>query len=250
VVYFFECKHLLEKDIVHFKWVTYTYSKIILFKVFTNVLLFPRWIGEKYGAEYKNNQSLTPFQSEALIGLILGDLFVGRPSLNTFFRFEQSIINIAYLNHLYSIFMNFVATPPYSPKRNPHKITGEKHESVVFKTLTFTIFNFFHELFYKKVDSKWVKSVPENIGNYFTEVSLAFWIMDDEYYANGALILCTDSFSYSDILILINMLKTKFNIDCKPQKIGEDKWRIRFTRAETNKVRILVKEYFIYENYL
>lgn len=143
--------------------------------------------------------------------------------------------------------MNFVATPPCSPKRNPHKITGVQHESVMFKTLSFVIFNFYHELFYKKVNDKWVKYIPENIGDYFTEVSLAFWIMDDGYYTNGTLILCTDSFSCSDVLILINMLKTKFDINCKPQKRGDDKWRIRFPRVETDKVRVLVKEYFIPE---
>jgi hypothetical protein len=46
--------------------------------------------------------------------------------------------------------------------------------------------------------------------------------MDDGTYSQGGLKLCTDSFQYSDILILIDMLKTKFNIDCKPQKRSAD----------------------------
>jgi hypothetical protein len=71
--------------------------------------------------------------------------------------------------------------------------------------------------------------------------------MDDGYFTNGSLKLCTDSYSYSEILILINMLKNKFNIDCKPQKRGEVRGRIRFNKSETDKVRILVKEYIIPE---
>jgi hypothetical protein len=42
--------------------------------------------------------------------------------------------------------------------------------------------------------------------------------MDDGMKSNEGLKLCTDSFQYSDILILTKMLKTKFNIDCKPKK--------------------------------
>jgi hypothetical protein len=44
--------------------------------------------------------------------------------------------------------------------------------------------------------------------------------MDDGSKTGKALVLCTESFSYSDILILINMFKTNFDIQCNPQKRG------------------------------
>jgi hypothetical protein len=44
--------------------------------------------------------------------------------------------------------------------------------------------------------------------------------MDDGTKAVGALKLCTESFTYSDILILIDMLKTKFDIQSSPQRRG------------------------------
>jgi hypothetical protein len=107
-----------------------------------------------------------------------------------------------------------VATLPKSLKRKPHPKTGEIYFSLAFKTLKFPFLNIFHELFY----SSNLKSVPQNISNYFTVISLAFWIMDDGMKAGEGLRLCTDSYTYSDILILIDMLKNKFNIECKPQK--------------------------------
>ena len=61
--------------------------------------------------------------------------------------------------------------------------------------------------------------------------------------SNEGLKLCTDSFQYSDILILTEMLKTKFNIDCKPQKRGADCWRIYIPKSQMVKVRDLVKCY-------
>lgn len=62
--------------------------------------------------------------------------------------------------------------------------------------------------------------IPHNISDFFTEISFAFWIMDDGYIKNGAWMLCTESFSHSGILILINMFKTKFDIQCYHQKRG------------------------------
>lgn len=65
--------------------------------------------------------------------------------------------------------------------------------------------------------------------------------MDDGTKAVGALKLCTESFTYSDILILIDMLKTKFDIQSSPQKRGVIGWRIYIPRTQMDKVRNLVK---------
>ena len=44
-----------------------------------------------------------------LIGLLLGDLYCQKISLNSRLRFEQGIIHKDYLNHLYSLFSSFVS---------------------------------------------------------------------------------------------------------------------------------------------
>lgn len=60
--------------------------------------------------------------------------------------------------------------------------------------------------------------------------------MDDGYIKNGAWMLCTETFSHSGILILINMFKTKFDIQCHQQKRALKGWRIYIPKSEMNKV--------------
>jgi hypothetical protein len=79
--------------------------------------------------------------------------------------------------------------------------------------LTFPFLNIFHELFYPNG----YIVIPANIFDYFTVISLAFLIMDDGLKAGGGLRLCTDSYQYSDILILVEMIQTKYYIYCYPQ---------------------------------
>jgi hypothetical protein len=127
---------------------------------------------DKYSNEYKNDQQLSQYQFQALIGLTLGDVHVIRkyPHYNTSICFEQSLAHESYLFYLYGMFKNLVATPPMSPKRKPHKVTGKIYPSLRFSTLSFPFLNVFHELFY----NKGIKIVPLNISDYFTEISFAF----------------------------------------------------------------------------
>jgi hypothetical protein len=196
---------------------------------------------DKYSTKDKIDkfQLLSEYQFQALIGLTLGDVHVRRlkPTANANIRFEQSLAHESYLFYLYVMFKNLVATPPMSPKRKPHKVTGKIYPSLTFSTLAIPSLNIFHELFYNTGK----KGVPHNISDYFSEVSFAFWIMDDGTKAVGALKMCTESFTYSDILILIDMLKTEFDIQSSPQKRGVTGWRIYIPRTQMDKVRNLVK---------
>jgi len=146
---------------------------------------------------------------------MLGDLFAERtkPTHNTRLVFEQSSRHESYLMYLYSIVKNMVNTPPKYPKRKPHYKIGLIYPSIAFKTLKFPCLNIFHELFYPNG----LKVIPDNITDYFTDISLAFWIMDDGLRDGGGLRLCTDSYLYYDILILVEMLNNKYYIYCYPQ---------------------------------
>jgi hypothetical protein len=108
-----------------------------------------------------------------LIGLLLGDVFAERnkPTHNTRLSFEQSQSeHESYLLFLYSLFKNLVGTEPKSPKRKAYSLTGKFYPSLAFKTLAFPFLNVSHELFY----STGIKSVPQNISDYFTAISLAY----------------------------------------------------------------------------
>jgi len=68
-------------------------------------------------------------------------------------------------------------------------------------------------LWYKwdKEKNKFIKIVPFNISEMFSEISLAYWIMDDGYfYSYGraqTVLLCTESFTKEECIILQSLLK-------------------------------------------
>jgi len=70
-------------------------------------------------------------------------------------------------------------------------------------------------LFY---NTEGVKVVPDNIGDYFTAVSLAHWFMDDGYKTASGYLFCTESFSQKDLYILLSMLSSKFGLECSLHK--------------------------------
>ena len=61
-----------------------------------------------------------------------------------------------------------------------------------------------------------MKIIPRDSFNRITPVSLAFWIMVDGSLrkTKGNLVLCTDSYSKEDVLYLISILESKFNLSC------------------------------------
>jgi hypothetical protein len=175
----------------------------------------------------KRKGPVTPFASEptdhlkeVIFGLMLGDLSAERYSSNggTRLRFYMSSINKEYAAHLYFKFKEYVKTPPKEITRKINKLTGKIHTDVAFSTLKYSFFNWVMEDFYKKdpVLNRNIKILPLNAENQFTGVSLAFWIMDDGSYnkIKQNLTLCTDAFSEQDVLRLIEILKTKFNLSC------------------------------------
>jgi hypothetical protein len=83
-----------------------------------------RHTGPKYKKEYKDQMKLSPFLKQALIGLILGEVYASRPKAhyNTRLVFDQSKEKHSdYLNYLYSLFEPFVGTEPTSTNRKPDK---------------------------------------------------------------------------------------------------------------------------------
>ena len=88
--------------------------------------------------------------------------------------FRQGSINASYLLHLYKLFQEFVITPP-SVSTVTDKYTGKIRYNLSFATLALPCFNELYESFYLEGQ----KIIPNNIADLLTEVSLAYWIMDD-----------------------------------------------------------------------
>lgn len=57
------------------------------------------------------------------------------------------------------------------------------------------------------------KIIPNNIKDYLSERSMAFWIMDDgQQVKKGGVTLCTDSYNSEEIDILRKALNNNFNL--------------------------------------
>jgi len=94
-------------------------------------------------------------------------------------------------------------------------------------------FNYLWNLFY--IDK--VKTVPLNIGELLTEVGLAFWIMDDGgLNSNGTLNLHTDSYTLSEVNLLIDVLNHNFNISSRKSLKRPGQWIIVIPKKEVPKV--------------
>ena len=187
-------------------------------------------------ANSDNPLTLTDYHKQALIGLTLGDVSLEKATSNSNvrLRFDQSIsIHSEYIYFLYELFKVYTLSPPKSTNRKPDKRTGKIYNSLIFKTRMLPCFNYLWDLFY--IDK--VKTIPSNIGDLLTEVGLAFWIMDDGGLgSNGTLNLHTDSYTLTEVNLLIDVLKRNFDINSRISIKRPGQWIIVIPKKEVPKV--------------
>ena len=206
-----------------------------------NTKLFTEAILKKAKIPRKRTNSDVPLilndhLKQSLIGLILGDVSLEKATNNSNIRlrFDQSIsIHSEYIYFLYNLFKDYTLSPPKSTNRKPDSRTGKIYNSLIFKTRMLPCFNYLWDLFYINK----VKTIPSNIGDLLTEVGLAFWIMDDGGLgSNGTLNLHTDSYTLSEVNLLIEVLKRNFDINSSAP-------RFKKTRAMALRVLFLKQKY-------
>jgi hypothetical protein len=69
-------------------------------------------------------------------------------------------------------------------------------------------------LFYGALSVRGDKIISSTIGDYFTFVPLAFWIMDDGLWhsAQSTVYICTDSFTLDEVNLLCEILFGPFSV--------------------------------------
>lgn len=218
--------------------------------------------------EERDNINLTNFNKSVLIGCLLSDASIEKNNKwNPRIRFEQSIKYLEYIIYLYNQLS--ILTGKSKPLLIKRKFRNKTFYSVSFWTRQLKCLTEIFNLFYINVPSStgkgkdtlnYKKKLNENLYEYFDEVVLAHWIMGDGTKYGKGIILCTDSFSYFDINILINILIIKFNINpmsldviyhksYKPlDKLKENlslKPRILIRGEEFEKIKYLIKPYIL-----
>jgi hypothetical protein len=160
--------------------------------------------------------------------------------------------SLNYLKFLYdNIYQQFGTLKIYPyPNINLPKHAGKVIKQYSFYTKSLPFFTCLHSKWYKwdKNKHKYIKIIPSNISKLFSEISLAYWIMDDGYFDSHGrtktILLCTESFSKTECIFLQSLLsnlgiKTTLKIRDKEN----DRYRIRFSKTSISLVKELVMPY-------
>jgi hypothetical protein len=179
------------------------------------------------------------YHQSVIVGLILSDacLILNNKSKNARLEFVQSLSNFTYLWSVFLILSPFCSSYPYF-QRNLRK--GKINWAVRIYTRQLSCFTKLHSLFYKNG----VKVIPINIFDLLTPVSLAHWIMGDGTFAKYGTRIATDSFNLNEVILLINVLIIKFDINCTIQ-LNKEKPRLYIKADSMEKLKNIIGPYMV-----
>lgn len=131
-------------------------------------------------------------------------------------KFEWGAKSKSYLDHVYSLFGEWVLSEPHKKTRISPK--GNEVINWGFQTISHEAFNSLAQLFINKK-----KIITQDlIKNHLTPRGLAYWFMDDggklDYNKNSknkGVVLNTQSFESKEVKAMAQQLSEKFNLDCE-----------------------------------
>jgi ubiquinol-cytochrome c reductase cytochrome b subunit len=230
------------------------------------IVYFPIIIESDYGITYifsavpvlpfitartRANLRIGPHNEEflsILIGGLLGDWW-GHPvvGLNyTSYRFmiEQSIVNLAYIESL-ALTLYSLGYCDSSELMN----TSRTYEKFRLSIFTFTSLDWVYNGFYREINGIIIKGLPDWVGLYLTPLALAHWIMQDGSRQFGqGLYLATNSFTYSECVLLANILSTKYGLVTSVIKAGDangSQWRISIWKRSMPSLASVIKPFLV-----
>jgi len=188
--------------------------------------------------------NLTPRVNSIIIGLILSDAWLQkRGHWNSRIGFKQSIINFPYLWFIYTELGYLCSGLPMSAKT---VIRGKINYSVFIQTRQLVCLNEIFHLFYKINNDQVIKTIKQELFFYMDYMVLAHWIMAATQGSKRAkgLVLCTDNFSLQEVVLLVNILILKFDINPTVQK-EKNKFRIYINGKSLMKIKPFIRPYFV-----
>ncbi|RUS34417.1 homing endonuclease [Jimgerdemannia flammicorona] len=118
------------------------------------------------------------------------------------------------------ILSHYCKSLPWSRIRNSH---GTQTFTLEFFTRSLPCFTELYTLFYPNG----VKTVPLEIFDLLTPVALAHWICCDGSVQRHGLILCTDSFTIQEVVLLMNVLMVRYSLDCTLREPRQGQYHIK-----------------------
>lgn len=126
-------------------------------------------------SQIKSEAPLTDSQTQAGVGILLGDGAMIHGNKGSAILFGQSVIHTFYLLFVFDLFFDYCHNFPnlvcmWDPRYNHYNYLWR------FNTMTLPCFDQLYFLFY---DEQGNRRLHPSIGDFLTEISLAHWIMCD-----------------------------------------------------------------------
>jgi hypothetical protein len=200
--------------------------------------------------------SITNYHKSVIVGVLLSDGHIQkRVHWNPRISLKQSLKNFEYLWSVFISLSVFCSSYPYINKTIKR---GKLFYSTEFMTRQLKSLNEIYNIFYlgtspkegtfkikKAIGVSKIKSITPDLFHYLDYIALAHWIQGDGAKRNkGGIVLCTDSFSVKEVILLINILLIKFNIKSTIH-VDNGKARIYINKVELDKFKHLIKPYFV-----
>lgn len=197
----------------------------------------------------RNMYELPYYQSSVLIGILISDGWsiysystrkggIDNSKLNARIGFRQSFDKFKYFFYVFYIFSHYCVSIPYLTigKRNQ-----TINKSLTFQTRALKCFTKYHKLFY--VNRK--KTIPpfEIIYYLINPIALAHWISGDGIALKKGLVLCTDSYTLKEVIVLINVLIIRYNFICRIRVVRNNQYRIYISEKSLSSLQKIVMPY-------
>jgi hypothetical protein len=174
-----------------------------------------------------------------MVGILLSDGHIQkRFNWNPRLSLKQSIKHFEYIWSVFNTLSVYCSSFPYS---NKNFMRGKLFFSLEFQTRQLKSLNEIYNLFYIELKSKII--TPE-LFHYIDYIALAHWIQGDGARRNKGIVLCTDCFTIKEIVLLMNILNIKFNINSTIH-YDNNKARIFINKKELNKIKPYIKPFFV-----
>lgn len=181
---------------------------------------------------------ITQQEHDIMMGSLMGDASIRQREKNSCFRFSHSIKQKNYSEWKAKFLELFNISEFREVKRRVRKSFVH---AVDFSTKTHPTFNYYRNLFYPQGK----KVVTREILNQLNPRSLAIWICDDGSYENkqGYLILCTNSYTLEEHILMKDFFKVKFNLDPTIGFRDGKYYYLRFKQGDTKKLARIIKPF-------
>lgn len=188
----------------------------------------------------RDNINITSYHKSMMVGILLSDGHIQKTkNWNPRLSLHQSLKNSEYLWSVFNILSVYCSSYPFFKKTIKR---GKLFYSLEFQTRQLKSLNEIYNLFY--IENNKIKSITPEMFQYIDHIAIAHWIQGDGAKRNKGIILCTDSFSVKEVVLLMNILLIKFNIKSTIH-FDNNKPRIFINKVELDKIKPQIKPYFV-----